>query len=57
MEKKCLDYDKAIIYGQYKWIAKEDNYLYENENENYGVIKKAKKNSKLDMINKQTLMI
>ena len=39
-EKSCFDYDKAIIYGEYKCITKELNYFYVlNNNENTGVIK------------------
>ena len=33
-EKTCLDYDKAIIHGEYKCITKESNYYYDlNDNE------------------------
>ena len=38
-EKTCLDYGKAIIYGEYQCITKELNYYYVlNNDENTGVI-------------------
>ena len=41
-EKTCLDYNKAIIHGEYKCITKESNYYYVlNNDENTGVIKKC----------------
>ena len=41
-EKTCLDYNKAIIQGEYKCIEKEINYYYVlNNEENTGVIKKC----------------
>jgi hypothetical protein len=38
-EKTCLDYGKAIVYGEYQCITKELNYYYVlNNDENTGVI-------------------
>ena len=43
-EKSCLDYNKSILFGEYKCIQKEINYFYVlNNDQNTGVVKKCDK--------------